>query len=100
MKFTGLSIVSLAAVASALVAIDSEQSASSNSNALLACATLKIAFGTQVFYPGSVKYKAENERRSTPEFLVAMTLLTNIFRFLDSHKLPGPNMYLYSTTKS
>jgi len=64
MKLSILLTSLLAAVSTALPALETERSASLNSTAL-ACNVLKLIYKTQVFFPGSVNFTVENERKFT-----------------------------------
>jgi hypothetical protein len=62
MKFSVLSTLFLATVATALPSSEVERSTSFNAT-VLACKALKLVYSTQVFFPGEANYTAENERR-------------------------------------
>ncbi|PMD56688.1 FAD binding domain-containing protein [Hyaloscypha bicolor E] len=65
MKFSVLSTLFLATVATALPSSEVERSTSFNAT-VLACKALKLVYSTQVFFPGEANYTAENEHFWTP----------------------------------
>lgn len=63
MKFSVPLILFLTTVATALPSFEVERSTSFNAT-VLACKALKLAYSTQVFFPGETNYTSENERES------------------------------------
>ena len=75
MKLSIVATLSLVAFSTALPSLEIERSASLNST-VLACDALQLAYKSQVFFPGSANYTAENERESSS--LERCTAVANI----------------------